>query len=122
MTVEYDVDENLMEQRILPLTIQPLVENAIGHGLMKRKNGGRVKIAVQREMDKIGITVEDNGIGFEDVGAVFQRKDSVKQKGGVGLTNIKRRLMKYYGAELYLSSNANEGTKVYFAIPDQGIR
>jgi len=121
LTVEYNVDENLMEQRILPLTIQPLVENSIRHGLMKRKNGGRVKIAVQREKDNIGITVEDNGIGIEDLGAVFQRKDSIKQKGGVGLANIKRRLMKYYGAELYLISNQNEGTKVYFAIPDQGI-
>jgi sensor histidine kinase YesM len=122
LIVEYDVDESLMEQRILPLTIQPLVENAIRHGLMKRKNGGRVRIVVQREVDKIGITVEDNGIGIEDLEAVFQRKDSLKQKGGIGLTNIKRRLMKYYGAELYLASNANEGTKVYFAIPDQGIR
>lgn len=122
LTVEYDVDESLMEQRILPLTIQPLVENSIRHGLMKRKNGGSVKIKVKRELDKIGITVEDNGIGIEDLGAVFQRKDSLQQKGGVGLTNIKRRLMKYYGAELYLDSNASEGTKVYFAIPDQGIR
>ena len=122
LTVEYDVDESLMEQRILPLTIQPLVENSIRHGLMKRKNGGSVKIAVKREMDKIGITVEDNGIGIEDLGAVFQRKDSSKQKGGVGLTNIKRRLMKYYGTELYVASNVKEGTKVYFAIPEQGRR
>jgi len=121
LTVEYDVDESLMEQRILPLTIQPLVENSIRHGLMKRKNGGSVKIAVKREMDKIGITVEDNGIGIEDLGAALQRKASLKQKGGVGLANIKRRLMKYYGAELYVASNAKEGTMIYFTIPDQGI-
>ena len=121
LTVEYDVDESLMEQRILPLTIQPLVENSIRHGLMTRKSGGTVKIVVKREVDKIRITVEDNGRGIEDIEVVFRSKDSLKRhKGGVGLANIKRRLMKYYGTELCLSSNIKEGTKVSFTIADQG--
>ncbi|EGW38736.1 ABC transporter substrate binding protein [Desulfosporosinus sp. OT] len=122
LIVEYDVDDSLIEQRVLPLTIQPLVENSIRHGLMKRKTGGKVNITVNKKCDRIGITVEDNGIGIQDLGAVFQRKDSLKQKGGVGLSNIKRRLMKYYGTELHLTTNINEGTKVYFTIPNQGMR
>jgi signal transduction histidine kinase len=105
----------------IAMVVDVFRQNSIRHGLMKRKNGGRVKIAIQREMDKIGITVEDNGIGIEDPGAVFQRKDSLKQKGGVGLSNIKLRLMKYYGTELHFISNTKEGTKVYFTIPDQRI-
>lgn len=123
LTVEYDVDDSLMEQRVLPLTIQPLVENSIRHGLMKRKQGGIVKITVNKEMDKIRVSIEDNGIGIQDIEAVFKTKDLLKrQQGGVGLSNIKRRLKTYYGAELCLYSNINEGTKVYFTIPDQGIQ
>jgi len=123
LTVEYDVDESLMEQRILPLTIQPLVENSIRHGLMPRKSGGTVKIAVKREMDNIEIVVQDNGIGIEDIETVVRSKDSLKRhKGGVGLSNIKRRLMNYYGTELHLSSHIKEGTKVSFTIPDQGMQ
>ncbi|KZL90583.1 ABC transporter substrate binding protein [Clostridium magnum] len=64
LTVEYDIDDSLMEQRILPLIIQPLVENSIQHGLMKRKNGGIVKITVKKEIGGIRISVEDNGIGI----------------------------------------------------------
>lgn len=122
LTVEYDVDESLMEQRVLPLTIQPLVENAIRHGLMTRKSGGTVKITVKKEMDKIRISVEDNGIGIEDIEAIFKSNDSLKKrKGGVGLSNIKRRLMKYYGVELCVDSTINEGTKVCFTIPDKYV-
>lgn len=75
-------------------------------------------------MDKIGISVEDNGIGIEDLEFIFQRKDSLKQKGGVGLSNIKRRLMKYYGTELHLISQMPMRVQRFHfsAIPDQGIR
>lgn len=120
LTVEYHIDDNLMEQRILPLIIQPLVENSIRHGLMKRKNGGIVKVIIKKEIAGVRISVEDNGIGIENIEAVFKKKDSLK-KGGVGLSNIKGRLMKYYGAELYLNSKINEGTRVQFTLPVQDV-
>lgn len=117
LTVEYNVDESLMEQRILPLTIQPLVENAIGHGLMTRKQGGIVRITVRKELDNMGIYVEDNGTGIPDIEAVLKKRElPIRPKGGVGLSNIKRRLMKYYGTELLIDSKENEGTKVYFIV------
>lgn len=123
LAVEYDIDDSLMEQRILPLIIQPLVENSIRHGLMKRKNGGSVKITVEKEIEGIRISVEDNGIGIENTEAVLKNKASVKKgQGGVGISNIKGRLMKYYGTELYLDSKVNEGTKVYFTLPVQDVK
>jgi|GEM_PF-758583 Putative regulator of cell autolysis len=122
LKVEYDIDDSLMEQRILPLIIQPLVENSIRHGLMKRKNGGSVKITVKKEIDGIRISVEDNGIGIENTEAILKNKDLLKKgQAGVGISNIKGRLMKYYGAEFYLDSKINEGTKVYFTLPVQDV-
>lgn len=122
LTVEYDIDDSLMEERILPLIIQPLVENSIRHGLMKRKNGGVVKITVKKEIDGIRISVADNGIGIGNPEAILKKKGSVKKgQCGVGILNIKGRLMKYYGTELYLDSRINEGTQVYFTLPTQDI-
>lgn len=117
LKVEYDLDETLMKQRILPLIIQPLVENSIRHGLMKRKSGGTVKVAVKRVIDGIKISVEDNGMGIENTEAIMKTNLSSKgRNGGVGILNIKGRLMKYYGSELYLDSKIDIGTKVYFTL------
>lgn len=117
LTVEYDLDKSLMKQRILPLIIQPLVENSIRHGLMKRKSGGTVKVSVKRGIDGIEISVEDNGMGIENTEAVIKNNlSSKRRKGGVGILNIKGRLMKYYSSELYLDSKVNIGTKVYFTL------
>lgn len=117
LTVEYDIDESLIKQRILPLIIQPLVENSIRHGLMKRKSGGTVKVTVKREDEGILISVEDNGIGIENIEDILKNRDSTKiQKGGVGILNIRRRLMKYYNTEMHLYSKIDEGTKVYFIL------
>lgn len=121
LTVEYEVDERLLEQQVLPLTIQPLVENAIRHGLMTRESGGIVIIKVKKESDEIRISVEDNGIGIEEAEDPLKSKDSLKkQRGGVGLSNIRRRLMREYGTELSLYSGKNKGTKVAFTVPYQG--
>lgn len=122
LTVEYDVDANLMEEKILPLIIQPLVENSIRHGLMKRKTGGVVKITVKKRIDGITVSVKDNGIGIENPEILLEERVSLKKgQGGVGILNIKGRLMKYYGIELYLNSKIDEGTQVYFTLPVKDI-
>lgn len=117
LTVEYDIDDSLKKERILPLIIQPLVENSIRHGLMKRESGGIVKVIVKKDVDGISVCVEDNGIGIENVEEILKNKTPIKnKKGGVGILNIKKRLMKFYNAELYLCSKVNEGTQVYFIL------
>lgn len=119
LAVEYDVDESLMKQRVLPLIIQPLVENSIRHGLMKRKSGGTVKITIGKEAEGIRISIQDDGIGTENVETLLKNENLLPQKyqHGVGLSNIKRRLMKYYGTEIYVYSKINEGTQVFFTLP-----
>lgn len=117
--VEYDVDQSLLNYQILPLTIQPLVENAVRHGILQREEGGTIKLTI-RWSDGISISVEDNGVGmsndfirrFFDIGSL-----ETHRPGGVGLANIHRRLLKFYGDGLSIESTKNVGTKVQFKIP-----
>lgn len=118
LSVKFDIDENVKKHSTLPLTIQPLVENSIRHGLMKRESGGTVKIQVKVEEDMIKVFVEDDGMGIENTEGILKEGEALKStETGVGLTNIRRRLMNYYGTELCLYSKKDEGTKIWFTIP-----
>ncbi len=116
--VEYDVDAD-PETRIPPLILQPLVENAVRHGLMPILQGGTVKISVKRRADaSIHCAVEDNGCGMSE-----QKREELlgwsAKKKGVGLWNINRRLKLLYGESLRVESTEREGTKVSFDIPKE---
>lgn len=116
LEVEYDVDAD-PHLRIPPLTLQPLVENAIRHGLMSNLKGGTVRISVkENEHDEVGFTVEDNGCGMsqrklEEIG----KPDADKK--GVGLWNISQRIKLLYGNSIRIESTEGKGTKVSFDIP-----
>jgi sensor histidine kinase YesM len=114
--VEYDVDANL-DVRIPPLILQPLVENAIRHGLMSNLRGGTVKISVKKEADAIvSFAIEDNGCGLTEKKREEILKPDVNKKG-VGLWNISRRIKLLYGKSLHIESAEGIGTKVCFDIP-----
>jgi sensor histidine kinase YesM len=116
LCVEYDVDPNL-EIGIPSLIIQPLVENAIRHGLMSSLRGGTVKISVKREADSVvSFTVEDNGCGMSETKREEILKPGVNKKG-VGLWNISQRIKLLYGNSLRIESVEGIGTKVFFDIP-----
>ena len=59
--VQFDVEPGILPYRIIPLLIQPLVENAMHHGALKREEGGCVKLTIKRDGDYIVVVVEDNG-------------------------------------------------------------
>ncbi len=98
------------------LTIQPLVENAIRHGIMCRLEGGEIHITTLLEPDRVRIEVRDNGIGMEPdrVEKFFEMRQDRK---GVGMANIHRRLVTHYGEGLHIESTPGVGTAVYFYIP-----
>jgi len=98
-----------------PLSIQPIVENALRHGILKRPEGGRVTIAVEPIEGAIRVTVEDDGVGFA-LGTA-EAIVSGRHTGGIGLTNIHRRLMHLYGQGLVIDSAHGRGTVVRFDIP-----
>ncbi|MGK5511334.1 ATP-binding protein [Brevibacillus formosus] len=104
---------------IPPLTIQPLVENAIHHGLLTRIEGGILHIRIVRQNNGTLFEVKDDGVGMEEE-TVRQILDlSKKERGGIGVSNTNRRLTQMYGKGLCITSKLNEGTTVSFVIPDR---
>lgn len=116
LEVEYHIDPSVLNYRILPLTIQPIMENSIRHGLMKRNQGGKVTLSLQFHEERINIQVIDNGIGIPEniLDGLTHTKPESK---GVGLANINRRLFNFYGTTLDISSKKGCRTTVSFHIP-----
>nr|WP_255570775.1 histidine kinase [Cohnella sp. CFH 77786] len=118
LSIEMDIDDGVQKALIPPLTIQPLVENAVRHGLMTRKRGGLLKVAVKAEDPFCSIAVIDDGVGMEMPGNPLQAPNGSKQ--GVGMQNVERRLRQVYGTGLTVTSNPDLGSTVSFRIPLTG--
>jgi Signal transduction histidine kinase len=115
LEVEYDIDSTLSVA--LPmLTLQPIVENAVRHGLFMKTEGGFVRLSVYRENDAAVIRVVDNGGGISPdiLESLLEENASLK---GVGLKNINRRLKLFYGQGLNIKSEVGKGTEVSYKIP-----
>jgi len=120
LRVEYDVDVHPKIQ-IPPLIVQPLVENAIRHGLMSNLRGGTVKISVKvQDSDFIRLSVEDDGCGMSEKKQAELLVPKVERKG-VGLWNISQRIKLLYGTSIRIESAEGQGTRVSFEIPVQSI-
>ncbi|MFS0918628.1 ATP-binding protein [Brevibacillus sp. 179-C 1.1 NHS] len=118
LSIEWEVEPDI-DLLIPPLTIQPLVENAINHGLLTRLEGGTLHIRIVRQNNATLFEVEDDGIGMEEA-LVRQILDvSKKERGGIGVSNTNRRLTQLYGKGLSITSKPGEGTTVSFVIPDR---
>jgi len=116
--VEWDVESGF-KVMVPPLSIQPLVENAVKHGLMRRYEGGTVAIAVSRQGDYAEIAVRDDGVGMSG-GRIGQLLAEPAQPGtgmSVGLRNIDRRLKQLFQDGLRVESAPDQGTVVRFRVP-----
>lgn len=117
LTVDYEinVDTGIL---IPPLTLQPLVENAIRHGLMTEYRSGLVRLSAERlENGEIRFTIEDDGQGMSpELLEDLQRADVDKK--GVGLWNIRQRFRLLYGRELQIDSIVGKGTRISFDLPE----
>ena len=97
------------------LTVQPLVENAIKHGLMKLQKGGTIRvISYETETDHC-ICVEDDGVGFDT-------SELLDEKKHIGIRNIRDRLKVMVGGTLEIESTQQVGTKVLITIPKEGTK
>jgi len=101
---------------IPPLILQPLVENAVRHGIYPRKEGGTIEIVVEDLEDALVIKVKDDGIGMSKakIEEILETKNS---NGGIGLRNVNQRLKSHYSQGLNISSEINKGTTVTVRIP-----
>lgn len=118
--VEWDIDNDVSLK--LPLfTIQPLVENAIRHGIMKRMQGGTIIISITNHPTHTVITVADDGVGMaEDMLEQLQQRKA-QTDSGVGLLNTDLRLKRQFGTGLLIKSSADQGTEVSFVIDHDNL-
>lgn len=121
LDVQWDLEEGL-DVSVPPLSVQPLVENAIRHGLMKRNQGGTVTIRVKKQGEQVLISVADNGRGMtrEQVEQLLKHTGGAPHGTGVGLKNIDRRLKRQFGKGLSIVSVPGQGTTVTFEAPATG--
>ena len=119
-TYKFSVDKSVEDCLCSKITVQPLIENAIYHGIDRMVDEGRIDITVRAgENDDIFIDVEDNGIGMtaEQCKKILQKERS--DSGGIGVKNVNDRLKIYFGDQYGLSieSEPDEGTKVTVHLP-----
>ena len=112
ISVTYDIEETTENINIPSLTLQPLVENSIKHGILPKSNGGQIHISAQREKDGCMIVIEDNGVGMSP--KVIEDLDREIDKN-IGLKNVHNRLKIMYGNGLRILSSTM-GTRISFFI------
>jgi signal transduction histidine kinase len=111
LVYSFDVDSASRSVRIPAMILQPLVENAVKHGIGPKVEGGAVRVSARLESDRLVIIVEDTGIG---------RASGLRQRGmGVGLNNIRQRLQHLYGENgtLSLQDLNPAGTRAVLSLP-----
>ena len=111
LSYRIDIPRELAELPLPPMLIQPVVENAIKHGLEPKIDGGMVRVQARREDSMLVLEVEDNGLGFQSTRSTAST--------GLGLGNLRERLASLYGgrARMQIEDRA-PGTRVTIALPD----
>ena len=112
LNILYDVDESLYNFQIPSLIIQPLVENSIKHGILKKRDNGCVKIIIKKIGKDIEVIIEDDGIGIEQT--IIDNLDK-QIKENIGLKNVHQRLKLLYGEGLNIKK-LEQGTRIKFKI------
>jgi two-component system sensor histidine kinase YesM len=127
--VFYDIDDALLDSQIIKLVLQPLVENAIYHGIEMKKNASVIRIDCARDGNDIVIRIRDEGVGISEEkmallteGMANYEAASVRKSGadiGIGILNVNSRLKYYYGGDygLTIQSQLDTGTTVTVRIP-----
>lgn len=121
LIVDYDIEENALITQIPPLTLQPIVENSIKHGIKEKEENCKITIEVKMVGSDIFVAVHDNGLGIEQdkLEGLGKQVATSKDGTGIGLYNVNRRLIMMYGqsSALQIKSVAGKGTTVFFIIP-----
>lgn len=115
--IQISMEDSVSTKPILKLMLQPLIENAVFHGLERKVGGGKVEAVIRKaEGGRIRLEVTDDGCGMQEETLKRLRDSLVKEQneGGIGLSNIYRRLKLFYGDDMAFSieSREGEGTKV----------
>ncbi|WP_026674483.1 sensor histidine kinase [Alkalihalobacterium bogoriense] len=124
LKVTYDIDDEAISCILPPMTLQPIVENAIKHGVKTLTDDSFIEIKVKKETDCVKISVIDNGIGIEEerIHSLMKEKVPSHTGTGIGLYNVNRRLQMMYDerASLQVTSN-KKGTCISFTLQHREI-
>ena len=115
LSIEYAV-EAPVNTLLPPLTLQPIVENAVKHGIAGKLQGGSIRLSVRQQDNSIRFEVQDDGIGM-DPGKIRSALSPKDHSDSIGLRNVNERLEYLYGSGLRITSVPGEGTRVGFTIP-----
>lgn len=124
LTYEIDIEAGIGQRRILKLVIQPLVENALYHGVKNTRGRGKITVSVREHGDGVLFTVRDTGLGMTPEALAELRRGLAGGESagkGYGLFNVNRRLQLYYDMRdgVRIESEYRGGTSVSFVLPRQ---
>ena len=121
ISCEFEIDEQITKYAIIKHLLQPIVENALNHGIRHAGNDGILTIQALAEDTCLCISVLDNGVGMskEDASHLLKEPSASVSKGGYGIYNVQQRIQLYYGKEygLKIDSMPGKGTTVTMRIP-----
>lgn len=121
-----EVDPKVRHVMIVKLVLQPIVENAIYHGIKYKGSKGTLRIRAFAESEDVCIVIEDNGIGMDEtaLNIIFDETQKIHKQNGVGVPNVQKRLKLYYGDKygIIYESKVGIGTRATIRIPQQGDR
>ncbi len=114
-----DIDPELMDFQVPVLTLQPLVENAVKHGVTPKIGQGAVQISVKKEHGELHVVVKDDGVGIPMEKMHLVLMPGYGSGNGVGLSNVHERMKSLFGDEygLRITSTEGEGTMVHLRVP-----
>ena len=114
LQIHKQIDENTLDAFVPSMLLQPIVENALKHGLAGKIGGGELTISTATQDGRLVVVIEDNGVGIpkERMGQVFGE--------GIGISNVQERLRVLYGGDfrMDISSREGEGTRIRIEIPE----
>ena len=118
---EIDLDPQTEDCLLPKLILQPLVENAIYHGIKVKQQGGTVRIESLLEEDRLLITVEDDGVGMtpEQLATILEKKEADGESSKIGVCNVNERLQLFFGSEAAMKYYSEPGkrTMVMLVLP-----
>lgn len=112
--LRFETDIEAENFKLPPLVLQPIVENAIKHGINPKPDGGTISLRTRQELHDVVITIEDDGVGFD--------VSDLEKKDSVGLSNVRFRLNQMVqGSSMQILSTKGHGTTVIITIPNQEV-
>jgi LytS/YehU family sensor histidine kinase len=114
LVIQKQIDDKTLDAFVPSMLLQPIVENALKHGLASKLGGGELTIRTESRDSRVIISVEDNGVGIskERMAQVFE--------DGIGISNVHERLRVLYGSDfrMDISSEEGEGTRIRIEVPE----